>query len=90
LKRFYGQILEVFQAGSNYELSGTYAHPLLVPHIASWISPSFADKVPSRSQIALEEDGQAEREAGLPNRTARHPEQEAGRPIQRISHIKSH
>jgi hypothetical protein len=39
------QIFEVFHAGSNYELSGTYAHPLLVPHIASWISPEFAVKV---------------------------------------------
>jgi hypothetical protein len=39
------QILEVYQAGSNYELSGTYAHPHLVPHIASWISPEFAVKV---------------------------------------------
>jgi hypothetical protein len=27
------------------ELRGTYAHPLLVPHIASWISPEFAFKV---------------------------------------------
>lgn len=31
-------------AGS-YELRGTYVHPLLIPHIASWVSPSFAYKV---------------------------------------------
>ena len=35
------QLSEVHQGGSNYELSGTYVHPLLVPHIASWISPKF-------------------------------------------------
>ena len=26
-------------------VTGTYAHPDLVPHIASWVSPSFAIKV---------------------------------------------
>jgi len=31
-------------AGS-YDLRGTYVHPLLIPHIASWVSPSFAYKV---------------------------------------------
>lgn len=29
----------------NNDLRGTYVHPLLVPHIASWISPKFAIKV---------------------------------------------
>jgi hypothetical protein len=38
-------LLEVYQSGKLRELSGTYAHPHLVPHIASWISPSFAVKV---------------------------------------------
>jgi hypothetical protein len=36
--------LEQLITGQN-ELRGTYAHPLLVPHIASWISPEFAFKV---------------------------------------------
>ncbi|HSA76206.1 MAG TPA: KilA-N domain-containing protein [Nitrosarchaeum sp.] len=33
------------------QISGTYVHPLLIPHIASWISPKFAVKV---SQIVNE------------------------------------
>ena len=33
--------------GCNKPLCGTYAHPDLVPHIASWISPKFAVKVSS-------------------------------------------
>ena len=28
-------------------VSGTYCHPLLIPHIASWVSPSFALKAAS-------------------------------------------
>jgi hypothetical protein len=39
------QLMETHQAGSDYELSGTYVHQDLVPHIASWISPQFAIKV---------------------------------------------
>ncbi|HSA76301.1 MAG TPA: KilA-N domain-containing protein [Nitrosarchaeum sp.] len=31
--------------GKNMEIKGTYVHPDLVPHIASWISPVFALKV---------------------------------------------
>ena len=26
-------------------ISGTYCHPLLIPHIGCWVSPSFALKV---------------------------------------------
>ena len=33
--------LEVNMAGS-YDTRGTYAHPDLIPHIASWVSPKFA------------------------------------------------
>lgn len=36
--------LEVVMAGL-YETRGTYAHPDLVPHIGSWVSPKFALKV---------------------------------------------
>ncbi|AAR83573.1 transcriptional regulator [Canarypox virus] len=31
--------------GKKYEVSGSYVHPDLIPHIASWISPLFAIKV---------------------------------------------
>ncbi|ARF02730.1 SWPV1-145 [Shearwaterpox virus] len=31
--------------GKKYEVAGSYVHPDLIPHIASWISPSFAIKV---------------------------------------------
>ncbi|QRM16126.1 n1r/p28-like protein [Albatrosspox virus] len=31
--------------GKKYEVAGSYVHPDLIPHIASWISPSFAVKV---------------------------------------------
>ena len=48
LKR--GIALDVIKGGNNDDktntvVSGTYAHPLLVPHIASWASPKFAMKV---------------------------------------------
>jgi len=33
--------LEAIVTGSN-DTRGTYAHPLLIPHIASWVSPKFA------------------------------------------------
>jgi hypothetical protein len=39
------QLIEVINAGSNYEISGTYVHQDLIPHIASWVSPQFAIKV---------------------------------------------
>jgi hypothetical protein len=39
-----GELLGTVMAG-DYILRGTYAHPLLVPHIASWISTEFAFKV---------------------------------------------
>jgi hypothetical protein len=31
--------------GQNTTIRGTYAHPDLIPHIASWVSPKFAIKV---------------------------------------------
>lgn len=35
----------IMQKECNNDLRGTYVHELLIPHIASWISPSFAIKV---------------------------------------------
>ncbi|AAR83574.1 CNPV228 N1R/p28-like protein [Canarypox virus] len=43
-----GVILEVgtiSKGKHQYEVAGSYVHPDLIPHIASWISPSFAIKV---------------------------------------------
>ncbi|UOX38653.1 KilA N domain protein [Finch poxvirus] len=43
-----GVILEVGTVSKGkhqYEVAGSYVHPDLIPHIASWISPSFAIKV---------------------------------------------
>lgn len=37
--------LNVVSGGANGEIRGTYGHPLLAPHIASWTSPVFAVKV---------------------------------------------
>ena len=39
------RILELVNGGSNYKISGTYAHPALVPHIASWVSVDFFNMV---------------------------------------------
>ncbi|AAR83566.1 transcriptional regulator [Canarypox virus] len=41
-------IITVSNEGKNdkkYEVAGSYVHPDLIPHIAFWISPSFAIKV---------------------------------------------
>jgi len=35
----------IITGGQNTLVRGTYVHPLLIPHIASWVSPSFAYKV---------------------------------------------
>lgn len=37
--------LEIRKGGSNQLLCGTYGHPDIVPHVASWASPAFALKV---------------------------------------------
>jgi hypothetical protein len=39
------EILFAVTTGSPFEIRGTYAHPDLIPHIASWASPKFAVKV---------------------------------------------
>jgi KilA-N domain/Protein of unknown function (DUF3627) len=40
-------------------ISGTYVHPLLVPHIACWVSPSFALKAASIINFFLVEEWRA-------------------------------
>ena len=32
----------VVKGGNNQEITGTYVHPELIPHVASWVSPKFA------------------------------------------------
>jgi len=38
-------LLRIITGGQVLEIRGTYAHPDLIPHIASWASPKFAVKV---------------------------------------------
>ena len=35
-------LLIEIKGGKNVEIRGTYVHPKLAPHIASWISPKIA------------------------------------------------
>ncbi len=37
--------IKIIKGGVVDIIRGTYVHPLLIPHIASWISPEFAIKV---------------------------------------------
>jgi hypothetical protein len=39
------EIKYVINGGNIRIINGTYVHPKLIPHIASWISPAFAIKV---------------------------------------------
>lgn len=41
------ELMQIVFVGTNQLFSGTYVHPRLVVHIASWISPRFAVKVSS-------------------------------------------
>jgi hypothetical protein len=40
-----GLLITINSGNTDTLIRGTYAHPALVPHIASWVSPSFAVKV---------------------------------------------
>jgi hypothetical protein len=40
-----GLLIVINSGNTDTLIRGTYAHPDLVPHIASWVSPSFAIKV---------------------------------------------
>ena len=40
-----GLLIVINSGNTDTSIRGTYAHPDLVPHIASWVSPSFAVKV---------------------------------------------
>ena len=42
---FIKPIIVIKGGGKITQISGTYVHPLLIPHIASWISPKFGIKV---------------------------------------------
>jgi hypothetical protein len=44
-------------------ISGTYVHPLLVPHIACWVSPSFALKAASIINFFIVEEWRARLQA---------------------------
>jgi KilA-N domain/Protein of unknown function (DUF3627) len=44
-------------------ISGTYCHPLLIPHIACWVSPTFALKAASIINFFLVEEWKAKLEA---------------------------
>lgn len=39
------ELTEERKGGDDQTITGTYVHPLLAPHIASWVSPKFAIKV---------------------------------------------
>ena len=39
------QTYEVRNGTNNNNINGTYVHPDIIPHIASWVSPRFAHKV---------------------------------------------
>lgn len=36
------EVISIIVGGQELEIRGTYIHPLLIPHIASWISADFA------------------------------------------------
>jgi uncharacterized protein YoxC len=38
-------VTETIRGGNDQRITGTYVHPNLVPHIASWISPEFGIKI---------------------------------------------
>lgn len=39
------KVLELVHEGRHFKINGTYAHPALVPHIASWVSVDFFNMV---------------------------------------------
>ena len=41
----FGGMTKILTGGQNTDLRGTYVHPKLITHIASWVSPAFAWKV---------------------------------------------
>ena len=60
-----GDLIIIITTGNN-ELRGTYVHPLLIPHIASWVSPLFAYKVSKivNNFLAREKDDEIRRLTG--------------------------
>jgi len=41
----FGELTYIINGGSIKQITGTYVHPKLITHIASWVSPAFAWKV---------------------------------------------
>lgn len=50
------QVLTANQTEEDKQIAGTYCHPLLIPHIACWVSPSFALKVGSIINSSIAEE----------------------------------
>jgi hypothetical protein len=50
------QVLTANQTDEDKQIAGTYCHPLLIPHIACWVSPSFALKVGSIINSSIAEE----------------------------------
>jgi hypothetical protein len=56
--------------GQTLEIRGTYVHPDLIPHIASWVSPAFAYKVSKivNNFLIREKEAEIERLTGAKTR----------------------
>jgi len=55
-------LMPIIKGGKIQEITGTYCHPDLVPHIASWASPQFAVKVARIVNEYLSREAKDERE----------------------------
>jgi len=64
-----GDLLIIVNTGIN-EIRGTYVHPDLIPHIASWVSPAFAYKVSKivNNFLIREKEAEIERLTGAKTR----------------------
>jgi len=64
-----GDVLIIVNTGIN-ETRGTYVHPDLIPHIASWVSPAFAYKVSKivNNFLIREKEAEIERLTGAKTR----------------------
>jgi len=62
--------LSIMNMSGSYETRGTYVHPDLIPHIASWVSPAFAYKVSKivNNFLIREKEAEIERLTGAKTR----------------------
>jgi hypothetical protein len=62
--------LLIMNMSGSYETRGTYVHPDLIPHIASWVSPAFAYKVSKivNNFLIREKEAEIERLTGAKTR----------------------